>query len=161
MRILVVNVNTTTTMTETIRAQAQRYAAPDTQIVGLTPFFGPDSCEGNVDSYLAAVAVMDRVLAYRDPYDAVIQAGFGESRHGARRSAASRSSRPIPPSPPKTGTSRVLVRPQPRPAWAALPPRPPRGPVPQVAPGSPTFTHTEHTRSCYDIVLQYRVWQRR
>lgn len=36
--------------------------------------------EGNFESYLAAIAVMDRVLAYDQPYDAVIQAGYGE--HG-------------------------------------------------------------------------------
>lgn len=80
MRILVVNVNTTVTMTETIADQARSVAAPGTEIVGLTPFVGADSVEGNYESYLAAVAVMDRVLAYDEPYDAVIQAGFGE--HG-------------------------------------------------------------------------------
>lgn len=80
MRILVVNVNTTETMTETIAEQARAVAAPGTEIVGLTPFVGADSVEGNYESYLAAVAVMDRVLAYDEPYDAVIQAGFGE--HG-------------------------------------------------------------------------------
>lgn len=39
-----------------------------------------ESCEGNFESYLAAIAVMDKVLAYPDPFDAVIQAGYGE--HG-------------------------------------------------------------------------------
>ena len=80
MRILVVNVNTTETMTKTIAEQARAVAAAGTEIVGLTPFFGAESVEGNYESYLAAVAVMDRVLAYEEPYDAVIQAGFGE--HG-------------------------------------------------------------------------------
>lgn len=36
--------------------------------------------EGNFLSYLAAVAAMDRIVRYDEPYDAVIQAGFGE--HG-------------------------------------------------------------------------------
>lgn len=80
MKILVVNVNTTESMTRTIGAQAQAVAAPGTEIVPLTPFIGADSVEGNFESYLAAVAVMDRVLAYEGEYDAVIQAGFGE--HG-------------------------------------------------------------------------------
>lgn len=80
MRILVVNVNTTASMTEAIRAQAERAAAPGTEIVALTPFVGPESVEGNFESYLSAVAVMDRVLAHDEPYDAVVQAGFGE--HG-------------------------------------------------------------------------------
>jgi len=80
MRILVVNVNTTESITEAIAAQARAVAAPGTEIVGLTPFFGAESVEGNFESYLAALAVMDRVQAYDQPYDAVIQAGYGE--HG-------------------------------------------------------------------------------
>jgi allantoin racemase len=80
MRLLVVNVNTTESMTEGIADQARRAARPGTEIVGLTPTFGAESVEGNLESYLAAVAVMDRVLSYDEPFDAVIQAGYGE--HG-------------------------------------------------------------------------------
>lgn len=80
MRILVVNVNTTESITETIAQQARAVAAPGTEIVGLTPHFGAESVEGNFESYLAAIAVMDRVMAYDQPFDAVIQAGYGE--HG-------------------------------------------------------------------------------
>lgn len=80
MRILVVNVNTTQSITEAIAAQARSVAAPGTEIIGLTPHFGAESVEGNFESYLAALAVMDRVLSYDQPYDAVIQAGYGE--HG-------------------------------------------------------------------------------
>ena len=80
MRILVVNVNTTETMTQGIRQQAQKVAAPGTEIVALTPRFGAESVEGNFESYLAAVGVMDAVLRYDQPFDAVIQAGYGE--HG-------------------------------------------------------------------------------
>ena len=80
MRILVVNVNTTASMTASIAASARAAASPGTEIVGLTPTFGADSCEGNVESYLAAIGVLDQVLKYPEPFDAVIQAGFGE--HG-------------------------------------------------------------------------------
>ncbi|MFC9359737.1 aspartate/glutamate racemase family protein [Rhodococcus sp. NPDC057014] len=80
MRILVVNVNTTTSITDAIAKQAEAAAAPGTEIVGLTPEIGAESVEGNFESYLAAIAVMDRVRSYREPYDAVIQAGYGE--HG-------------------------------------------------------------------------------
>ncbi|GAA3482027.1 aspartate/glutamate racemase family protein [Streptomyces yanii] len=80
MRILIANVNTTSSMTETIHAQAAACATPSVEIVGLTPSFGPESVEGNFESYLAAVAVMDRIVRYDEPYDAVIQAGYGE--HG-------------------------------------------------------------------------------
>ena len=80
MRILVVNVNTTDSITQAIARQAQSVAAPDTEIIGLTPAFGAESVEGNFESYLAAIAVMDCVMAYDRPFDAVIQAGYGE--HG-------------------------------------------------------------------------------
>ncbi len=80
MRILVVNVNTTDRITQAIARQAQAAAAPGTEIIGLTPDFGADSVEGNFESYLAAIAVMDKVMSYDQPFDAVIQAGYGE--HG-------------------------------------------------------------------------------
>ena len=80
VRILVVNVNTTAAMTERVADAARRVAAPTTEIVGVTPRFGPESVEGHFESYLAAVAVMDAVASFDGPYDAVVQAGFGE--HG-------------------------------------------------------------------------------
>ena len=80
MRILVVNVNTTESITEAIGKQADSVAAPGTEIVPLTPPFGAESVEGNYESYLAAIAVMEAVRAYPDPFDAIIQAGYGE--HG-------------------------------------------------------------------------------
>ena len=80
MRILGVNVNTTDSITQAIARQAQSVAAPGTEIIGLTPAFGAESVEGNFESYLAAIAVMDCVMAYDRPFDAVIQAGYGE--HG-------------------------------------------------------------------------------
>ncbi|WP_026820557.1 aspartate/glutamate racemase family protein [Arthrobacter castelli] len=80
MRILVVNVNTTDAMTEAIGEQAASVAAPGTEIVPLSPIFGADSVEGNYESYLAAIAVMETVRSYEGDFDAVIQAGYGE--HG-------------------------------------------------------------------------------
>ena len=80
MRILIVNVNTTASMTDGIAAQARKFASPGVEIVGLTPRFGAESVEGNIESYLCAVGVMDAVMRYDQPYDAVIQAGYGE--HG-------------------------------------------------------------------------------
>src|SRR5699024_12507015 len=41
------------------------FRSPGTEIVGLTPTFGADSCEGNVESYLAAIGVLDADLKYR------------------------------------------------------------------------------------------------
>lgn len=80
MRILVVNVNTTVSVTDAIAASARAVAAPGTEIVGLTPRFGAESVEGNLESYLAAVGVADAVARFEGSFDAVIQAGYGE--HG-------------------------------------------------------------------------------
>ncbi|BCT75308.1 Asp/Glu/hydantoin racemase [Sinomonas cyclohexanicum] len=80
MRILVANVNTTQSMTDSIVEAARAAASEGTEIVGITPRFGADSCEGNFESYLAAIAVMDAVTRYEGEFDAVIQAGYGE--HG-------------------------------------------------------------------------------
>lgn len=80
MRIIVVNVNTSESMTEGIDEAARRYASAGTEIVTLQPFFGAEAVDCNFESYLSAVAVMDRVLAYDEPFDAVVMAGFGE--HG-------------------------------------------------------------------------------
>jgi allantoin racemase len=67
-------------MTETIVESARAVAAPGTEVVGLTPAIGADSVEGNFESYLSAVAVMNAVATYPGDFDAVIQAGYGE--HG-------------------------------------------------------------------------------
>lgn len=80
MKILVVNVNTSQSMSDVIDAAAKAAASAGTDIVTLTPFFGPEAVDCNFESYISAVAVMDRVLAYDEPFDAVVMAGFGE--HG-------------------------------------------------------------------------------
>jgi allantoin racemase len=79
-RILVVNVNTSASTTERIATAAREVVAETTEIVAVTPRFGPETVEGHFESYLAAVAVMDAVASFEGPFDAVVQAGFGE--HG-------------------------------------------------------------------------------
>jgi allantoin racemase len=78
VKIILVNVNTSESMTAVIAAGARKYASPGTQTVALRPFFGPEAVDCNFESYLSAVGVMDRVMAYDEPYDAVVLAGFGE-----------------------------------------------------------------------------------
>jgi allantoin racemase len=80
MKLIAVNVNTNEHMTATIATAASRAASPGTEIVALTPRFGAGSVDCAFESYLAAVGVMDCVLAYEGAYDAVVLAGFGE--HG-------------------------------------------------------------------------------
>jgi allantoin racemase len=80
MRILVANVNTTASMTAAIGQQARSVASSGTEIIPITPAFGAESVEGNYESYLAAIAVMETIRGYKEPFDAIIQAGYGE--HG-------------------------------------------------------------------------------
>ncbi|MDV8001483.1 aspartate/glutamate racemase family protein [Rhodococcus sp. IEGM 1408] len=80
MRLLVVNVNTTEAMTAEIDRAARLAASPGTEIVALTPDFGPASVEGNYESLVAGVAMCERVARYDQPYDGVVLAGYGD--HG-------------------------------------------------------------------------------
>jgi allantoin racemase len=67
-------------MTDTMAASARRHASPGTEIVALTPTFGPDGVDTNFESLLSAVGVMDAVVTCPESFDAVILGGFGE--HG-------------------------------------------------------------------------------
>jgi allantoin racemase len=78
IRVLLVNVNTSAAVTGAVAAAARRVVAPTTEAVGVTPRFGPEAVEGPAESYLAAVAVLDAVAAFDQPFDAVVLAGFGE-----------------------------------------------------------------------------------
>ncbi|MBN6034621.1 aspartate/glutamate racemase family protein [Amycolatopsis sp. 195334CR] len=86
MRILVTNCNTTESMTKEIEAGARAAASPGTEIVAMTPSWGPESAEGWLDSFLSAAAVLDLLRGIDESaYDAVVLAGFGEhGREGAR-----------------------------------------------------------------------------
>ncbi|MGC7097056.1 aspartate/glutamate racemase family protein [Amycolatopsis lurida] len=86
MRILVTNCNTTESMTKEIEAGARAAASPGTEIVAMTPAWGPESAEGWLDSYLSAAAVLDLLRGVDESsFDAVVLAGFGEhGREGAR-----------------------------------------------------------------------------
>src|SRR5204862_394911 len=59
---------------------ARRHAGPGTEIVALTPAFGPSGVDSAFESLLSSVAVMDAVVSFAERYDAVILGGFGE--HG-------------------------------------------------------------------------------
>mgnify|MGYP002713633610 CR=1 FL=1 len=84
MRILVLNPNTSESMTAEIAQAARAAASADTEIRCMAPRFGSEAIDSVAESYLSAVGVMDVVatlLAERAfDYDAVVLAGFGE--HG-------------------------------------------------------------------------------
>ena len=78
MRILVINPNTTQAMTDDIGMMARKYARPDTEIVAISPSFGPRSIEGHFEDYIAAMATVEEVAKNKDLYDAFIIACYGD-----------------------------------------------------------------------------------
>ncbi|BBY67136.1 aspartate/glutamate racemase family protein [Mycolicibacterium helvum] len=84
MKILVLNPNTSATMSAEIDAAARAAAGPGTEILTTQPNFGSVAIDSAAESYLSAVGVMDIVAAQLASgtfdADAVVLAGFGE--HG-------------------------------------------------------------------------------
>jgi allantoin racemase len=72
MRLLVVNPNTTASMTEKIGAAARRAASPGTEIVAVNPSSGPASIEGYYDEALSLAGLIDRVAEHPDAEGIVI-----------------------------------------------------------------------------------------
>jgi allantoin racemase len=85
VRIAVINPNTTRESTDAVVRSARAVARPGTEIFGITPNFGPESCEGWHDSFVSAAAVIDAVQTTKEPYDALVMAGFGEHGRQALR----------------------------------------------------------------------------
>ncbi len=78
MRLLIVNPNTTSEMTESIGQSARKYARPDTEIVAVNPDRGPVSIEGYFDEIIAAEAVLELLIEHRGDFDAYVIACFGD-----------------------------------------------------------------------------------
>jgi allantoin racemase len=58
MRILMINPNTTASMTRTIAKAAAAAAATGTEIVAVNPEFGPPSIEGYLDEAFSVLAFL-------------------------------------------------------------------------------------------------------
>jgi allantoin racemase len=86
-KILVVNPNTTASITETIAAAARAVAAPGTEILAVTSSMGPASIEGFYDEAFAVPGLIQALLNARDA-DAGIIACFDDTGLDAARSVA-------------------------------------------------------------------------
>lgn len=84
MRILVVNPNTTASMTEKIGAAARRVASAGTEIVAVNPAFGPASIEGFYDEAMSLAGMLDLIGKAPD-FDAVVIACFDDTGLDAAR----------------------------------------------------------------------------
>lgn len=85
MKILLVNPNTTASMTEKIGEAARSAAAPGTTILAVTSPIGPASIEGFYDEAFAVPGLI-RALADADAPDAAIVACFDDTGLDAARS---------------------------------------------------------------------------
>jgi allantoin racemase len=86
-KILIVNPNTTASMTGTIAAAARAVAAPGTEISAVTSSMGPASIEGFYDEAFAVPGLIQALLSAPDA-DAGIIACFDDTGLDAARSVA-------------------------------------------------------------------------
>jgi allantoin racemase len=86
-KILIVNPNTTSSMTDTIAAAARAVAAPGTEISAVTSSMGPASIEGFYDEAFAVPGLIKALLDAPEA-DAGIIACFDDTGLDAARSAA-------------------------------------------------------------------------
>ena len=84
MRILIVNPNTTGSMTRKLHDAASRIAAPGTEIVAVNPDFGPASIEGYYDEAFAVPGLIAEIGKAPD-MDAYIVACFDDTGLDAAR----------------------------------------------------------------------------
>ncbi len=76
MRLLLINPNTTASMTRTIVDVARAYAPPDVSIDALQPAHGPASIEGQLDEVVSAYWTLQVVLPVAHRYDGLIVACY-------------------------------------------------------------------------------------
>ena len=84
MRILIVNPNTTASMTDKIAAAARRIAAAGTEIIAVTSMHGPVSIEGYYDEALSVPGLLHAIRQHPE-HDAVVIACFDDTGLDAAR----------------------------------------------------------------------------
>ena len=78
MRILLINPNTSASVSELIGAEARRAAAPGTQIEVLTAPFGVAYIETRFESLIGAYAAATLAAEHWERHDAIVVAAFGD-----------------------------------------------------------------------------------
>lgn len=85
MKLLLVNPNITTAMTDAMAAEARRFASPATEIVAATAAFGTQYIANRGEAAIAGHAALDAIARHGDGCDAVIISAFGDPGLGAAR----------------------------------------------------------------------------
>ena len=87
MRLLIVNSNTSSGITDLLRSEAEAAARPDTIISTATASYGPPAIETPDHVAVAAAATADAMTARTDAIDAAVIACFSDPGLGAIRRA--------------------------------------------------------------------------
>jgi allantoin racemase len=88
MKILVINPNTTTSMTDKIAKAARAVARPDTEIVAASSQDGPASIQGFLDVATCVPGLLNEVVQHKE-VDAIVIACFDDTGLDAVRSLVS------------------------------------------------------------------------
>src|SRR4051812_47582906 len=72
MRLLVVNANTSESVTEAVAAEARRVAAPGTEILPVTGAFGARVITTRAENAVAEHALLDALARHQGAFDAVL-----------------------------------------------------------------------------------------
>lgn len=88
MRLLLINANTSSGVTDLCAAAARRVAAPSTEIVAVTGRFGARIIESRAENAIAAHALLDLVAEHRETADAILIAVSYDTGLAAARDIA-------------------------------------------------------------------------
>jgi allantoin racemase len=88
MKLLLINPNITEAMTESMAAEARRFASPSTEIIPVTAEFGTQYVENRVEAAIASHAVLDALARHAAGCDAAIISAFGDPGLAAAREFA-------------------------------------------------------------------------
>ena len=87
MKLLLINPNISASVSELIRAEAQRSAAPGTEVEVLTAPFGVAYIETRMEALIGAYAAAQLAAEHHARFDAVVVAAFGDPGLGGLREA--------------------------------------------------------------------------
>lgn len=76
MKIMIINPNTTASMTEKMAQAARKVAAPGTELIATQPADGPVSIESHFDEAISVIGVLDTIREHQA--DAYVIACFGD-----------------------------------------------------------------------------------
>ncbi len=79
MRIVLINPNSTESMTATMMDAASRIVAPGTELLGLTAAYGPESIEGHYDGAFSVPPLLDALRSQGDDIDGVVIGCFDDT----------------------------------------------------------------------------------